>query len=210
MSGRARPEGEQAAQLQTKFANFLTSHSDDILQLEAALLLHNVRLFVAVCVFLATFLAASYFLTRSLISGLVYLAVLVPSVQLLSALHLLDFFRALYLPNLPNLRPTNPRRLRSLDELLALVAAPIHWGCLGVVYVIRVLRTPNAMDSLVVIMGIIALDFLFQAVDAFIVAAVIIAVALAAPAILTMTPIVEYVRKHILARIPRRFGRRKV
>jgi hypothetical protein len=203
--GRAKPDGGRASELQSKFATFLTPYSDHILQLQSALLLHNVPLFAAICVFLSAFLAASYFLTRSLI----YLAVVVPSVQLLSALRFFDFFRALYLSELPNLSDTNPRRVRALDGLLALAAAPIRLGCLGVVYVGRVLRAPNVMDNLIIIMAIVILEFLFQAVDAFVVAAVIIAVALAAPAVLTMTPIVGYAKKYILAWIPRRLRRRK-
>jgi hypothetical protein len=100
------------------------------------------------------------------------------------------------------LRDAKPSRIRKLDEFLALAAAPIRLGCLGVADVGRVLRALNVMDNLVIIMAIAILEFLFQAIDTF-------AVALAARPTLRITPIVGYAKKYILARIPRRFRRRK-
>jgi ABC-type transport system involved in cytochrome bd biosynthesis fused ATPase/permease subunit len=180
--------------VEDKFAEILAPFEQDILNVESALLLHNIPLLGVFAGFLVSFLILSILLTKHAISPLVYAIILVPVLDLVYLLGGVDFGRTLYKP-LPQLPPDDPSRVRTLKELLHWFAPTLKWGWRVAFYVYRTFVCPNAFDAIIVILATIFLGLLGKVVNLLVIILVLLVLALVVPAILTKTPAGQFVKQ---------------
>jgi hypothetical protein len=196
----------QSPTLQEDLISILSLRSSALLQIEAALLLHNIPLFLAILFTTLPFLILSYFLTVYLIPPLVYVFLCFPLFQLLQLFQFARLFRLLFLPVLPS--DSGPRRIRSIEELVRLFWGGISWAVRNAGRAVRAVVSPGPLDCAFTILGIIVADIVCQAVNPFLLLAGIEVIVMVAPGIITLTPIVEFVTE-FQQRIRRVFTSRK-
>ena len=188
--------GMHPKDVQIKFVKALKPYENDILNLESALLLHNIPLFAAFGGYLLAFLIISNILVHSFVSSLAYGIILVPLFHLFYCLGGVQVGRKLYKP-LPDLSADDPQRIRTLEELVSYFWFPILWGWRIGFFVYRTFVCPNVVDTAAFIVIIVILNLLLKCINVFILLIVLLILALAAPAILTQTPAGDYVAKFV-------------
>jgi hypothetical protein len=165
--------------------HILTPFEDDILQLESALLLHNLPLFAALVFFLVGFLWLSLALTHSCLSPLVYVIIVIPALHLFYLWGGVDVGRSLYAESLPRLPPDDITRVRTVKELLGWFAPIIQWGLQAMSGVYRTFVDPNVVDTVVLVIGVILLGVFARLVNPLRLLLWLVVIGLAAPAVLT-------------------------
>jgi hypothetical protein len=183
--------------VQKKFVEILTPLKDDILNIEAAVLLHNVRLFALFAGFLIGFLVLSIVVTKSFISPVIYLFILTPLLTLVYTLGGVGLARKFYLSPLPDLPEDNLARIRSLEEIVEWIWFPLLWGWRVAFFVYRTYVCPNAIDTVALIVAALLLGLIAKLVNLLIVLFAIVALFLTAPAILARTPVGEYLKNFV-------------
>jgi hypothetical protein len=182
-----------------KFVSILTPFETDILQIEAALLLHNLRLFAVLFVFFVGFEILSILITPCVISYLTYAFILVPIATLVYTLGGVSFVRSLYLKELPALSPDSPRRLRTLEEIVGIIWFPLLWGWRGAFFVYRTFVCPNAIDTAALVVAVVFGGWIFKIMNLLTIALIATAHGLLIPALFTLTPAKKYLDKLIAA-----------
>jgi hypothetical protein len=175
-------------EVQSKFVSILKPIEADILQIEAALLLHNLPLLAVFSVFLIGFVSLSLLLTPCLISYLTYAFIAVPLLTLVYTLGGVTFGRSLYLKSLPELPETHPRRVRTLAEIVAVVWPVLLWGWRIAFFVYRTFVCPNAIDVIALTTTSVLLGWVFKIVNPLKLLLVGTIAGLAAPAVFALTP----------------------
>ena len=188
--------GMHPKDVQSKLLKILKPYENDILNLESALLLHNIPLLAAFGGYLVGFFILSNILINSFVSSLAYGIIFVPLFHLFYCLGGVQFGRKLYKP-LPNLSAEDPLRIRPLEELLTWFWCPILWGWRVGFFVYRTFVCPNVVDTALIIVAIILLNLIFKVINAFILIIILLVLSLAAPAILTQTPAGDYAAKFL-------------
>jgi hypothetical protein len=139
------------------------------------------------------FLLVSSILTHTLLSSLTYVVLLVlirPVVPSLFA-----FLRHCYLSQLQDLPADNPIRIRSLPEVLHILAAPLRGVWAVYFFVSHTFSHPNTIDTLFLVVTTLNFDLLTRIISPFALAFVGGVAILAAPAVLARTPAREFVKK---------------
>ena len=188
--------GMHPKDVQSKLLKILKPYENDILNLESALLLHNIPLLAAFGGYLLAFLIVSNILVHSFVSSLAYGIIFVPLFHLFYCLGGVEIGRKLYKP-LPTLSAEDPLRIRPLEELLTWFWFPILWGWRVGFFVYRTFVCPNVVDTAAFIVVIILLNLIFKVINIFIILIILLVLALAAPAVLTQTPAGDYVNKFL-------------
>jgi hypothetical protein len=191
--------GCHPAEVQTKFVELLKPLESDILQIEAALLLHNIPLLIVFGGFVLGFLGLSRALTPCVISYLTYAIIVVPVLTLVYTLGGVAFGRSLYLKDLPDLPPADPRRIHSLEEIVSYAWAPLLWGWRAAFFVYRTYVCPNPLDAGALVIGAIILGLLAKIVNPLSLLLTAAVIGLAAPAVLALTPAKQLIGEIIAA-----------
>jgi hypothetical protein len=181
--------------VEVKFAEILKPLETDILQLEAALLLHNIPLFAVFAGYLIGFFVLSILLTKSIISPLTYSFIFVPLFHLVYLFGGIDFGRTLYLAEIPNLPADRRDRVRSVPELLHWFAPTLKWGWRFGFFIYRTFVCPNIVDTIVLILAAILLGFIAKLINPLVLLLALIVIALFVPAILTKTPAGQFLEQ---------------
>lgn len=188
--------GMHPKDVQTKFVKALKPYENDILNLESALLLHNIPLLAAFGGYLLVFLIVSNMLVHSFVSSLAYGIIFVPLFHLFYCLGGVEFGRKLY-KQLPTLSAEDPLRIRPLEELVSWFWFPILWGWRFGFFVYRTFVCPNVVDTAAFIVLVILVNLIFKVINIFILLIILLVLGLAAPAVLTRTPAGDYVNKFL-------------
>jgi hypothetical protein len=194
--------------LQQRVVDFLSPHAADGLEIEAALLLHNVPLFLAFCGAALAVLAVSYLFTAYLVPPLAYCLAFVPACQLLRVFRAGSLLRSFYLGQLPDLPEGDARRILPIADLVRLLWPAIAPAIRGLAQLAQAARAPALPDYGLAILSIIVADILCQSVNVFLVLGAVAAAGLAAPAAVAMTPAVP-VARGVARRVSGLFARRK-
>jgi hypothetical protein len=130
---------------------------------------------------------------------------LIPAISLIWRFawrHVRAFARRFHM-RIPPLSEGSPLRLRSPAELAELALPVILLGDQLFQWIRITVATPNAVDTAVLLLGILLGGFVCRVVDGFLLLGVVGAVLLALPALLTRTPFIEacrWARSQIAAR----------
>jgi hypothetical protein len=182
-----------------KFVEILKPFENDILHIEAALLLHNIPLFIVFAGFLLAFLSLSLWLTPCVVSYLSYAILAVPLLTLVYTLGGVKFGRSLYLLQLPDTDDADPRRIRSLAEIVAIAAPVLLWGWRIAFFVYRTFVAPNALDAIALIAASVVLGWVAKLINPLRLLLVLTVAGLAAPALFTLTPAKQWLGELITA-----------
>jgi hypothetical protein len=174
--------------VRAKVNELLSSHEDDIRQIEAALLLHNPVLFGVIDGIVVAFFLSSILLTRCLISPVVYAFILIPLYHLLSLTGAGGFVRKFYLSELPALNDDDPSRVRSLADVIDLLLPGLTLFYSGLDFAVATLKSPIPADTLILLVVVLSLALIGQIVNLFVVLLIFSVLALLTPIILTKTP----------------------
>jgi hypothetical protein len=191
--------GFHSAEAQKKFVEILKPIERDILQIQAALLLYNIPLLIVFAGFLISFLYLSVLLTPVVISYLTYAIIAVPLLTLVYTLGGVDFARTLYLKDLPDLEATNPRRVRTLEEIVSYVWVPLLWGWRIAFFVYRTFVCPNGIDAIALVLGAVIIGWVSKLVNPIGVLFVAVVIGLVTPALFTLTPLKSYLGQLVAA-----------
>jgi hypothetical protein len=182
-------------EVKAKFADSLEPIKEDIIQIEAALLLHNIRLFVVVVVFVVAFLSLSLVLS-SVLSPLAWAAIVVPLATLVYNFGGVGLARSFYF-KLPDSAYNGPARVRSLDEILDFAWFPLLWGWRIAFFVYRTYVCPNGVDAVVLIVAVVLIALVGKIINFLAILLAIAIVLLITPAVLTRTPLGTWAAQHI-------------
>ncbi|OHT17512.1 hypothetical protein TRFO_02554 [Tritrichomonas foetus] len=182
--------------VQAKFVKALEPFKTDILNIESALLLHNIPLFSALAGFCLVFLIFSNCLVKSFVPSLAYGIILVPLFHLFYCLGGVEFGRKLY-KDLPELGAEDPLRIRPLEEIVSWFWFPILWGWRIGFYIYRTFVCPNIIDTSALIIITIILGCILRAINIFYLLIFVLTLAFAAPAVLTRTPAGDVVKQFL-------------
>jgi hypothetical protein len=191
--------GCHAPEVQTKFVEILKPIENDILQIEAALLLYNIPLLLVFAGFLISFLYLSILITPCIVSYLTYALIAFPLLTLVYTAGGVDFARTLYLRELPELSQDDPRGIRSLDEVVSYVWFPLLWGWRLAFFVYRTFVCPNAIDAITLVVGSIFLGWVFKLLNPLKLLFIATPIALISPAVFSLTPAKKYLSQLISA-----------
>jgi hypothetical protein len=180
-------------EVRQKFVEMLQPYETDVLQIEAALLLHNIPLFIVFSGFLITFLTLSLWLTPCVISYLSYVIIAFPLLTLVYTLGGVKFGRSLYLRELPDTDDADPRRVRSLAEVVGLIAPVLLWGWRLAFFVYRTFICPNAIDGITLITVAVIIGWIAKLINPLGLLLVLTVAGLLAPALFTLTPAKEWI-----------------
>lgn len=184
--------------VQKKLVEYCRPIERDILQIEAALLLHNIPLLVAFGGFLLAFVIVSGLLIADGFPSLAYGIIFVPLFHLFWCAGGVEFGRKLYLKELPEARgEDDPQRVRSLEELMQWFWFPMLWGWRVAFFVYRTFVLPNIVDTAAFIIIVTILGLLCKAINVFVLLGLLIVAGLAAPAVLALTPAGEKVKQFL-------------
>lgn len=200
--------GFHPADGQKKLCEMLAPFEQDILQIQGALLLHNIPLFVQLTGVLLGFVVLSGVLASKGLPSLVYGAIFVPLWHLFYLLGGVALLRKSYLKELPKLDEKNPRRIRTLEELMKWFYMPMNWGWKIGFFIYRTFVCPNIVDTAVMIVVFIILGAIFKAINAFVVMGLLVTIFLGAPAVLAMTPAGDFV-KNVLEDMEKKKNQKK-
>jgi hypothetical protein len=183
------------ADIQKKFVEILRPLETDILQVEAALLLHNVPLLAVLAIFFLGIEALALLLTPCLISYLTLVFITVPAFTLVYTLGGVSFGRSLYLKELPVLSADNPRRLRTLEEIVAIIWFPLLWGWRAAFFFYRLFVAPNAIDTIGFVVVAVILGWIFKILNLLKLLVLATVIGLVTPALFTLTPAKAWLEK---------------
>ena len=189
--------GLHPADVKKKLVEYCRPLEQDILQIEAALLLHNIPLLAALGGFLVSFVIVSGIVVSSGFPSLAYGLIFIPLFHLFWCVGGVDFGRKLYLSALPELPAENPQRIRSLDELMEWFWFPMLWGWRVAFFIYRTLLLPNIVDTAAFLVIVILLGLLSKVINFFVVLGLLLIVGLSLPSVLALTPAGEHVRKFL-------------
>ena len=179
---------------QKKLCEMLAPLEQDILQIQGALLLHNIPLFVQLTGILLGFVVLSSVLASKGVPSLVYGAIFVPLWHLFYHLGGVTLLRKSYLKELPKLDEKNPRRIRTVEELMNWFYLPMTWGWRIGFFIYRTFVCPNVVDTGAMIVVFVLLGAIFKAINGFVVMGLLVVLFLATPAVLAMTPAGDFVK----------------
>ena len=179
--------GFKPADVQAKFVSVLKPFETDILNIESALLLHNIPLFGALAGFFIGFWLLSRIICPAVISTLSYAFIVIPLFHLFYLVGGVDFGRKLY-AQIPELPENDPTRVRPLTEIVSWFWFPILWGWRAAFFVYRTFVCPNLVDTAFLIIATFILNLFARIISPFTILFILIIVTFSAPAILTRTP----------------------
>ncbi|KAH0794714.1 hypothetical protein GPJ56_001466 [Histomonas meleagridis] len=188
--------GYREKDVNAKFVSVMKPIEQDVLQIQAALLLHNIPLFIVLAIGFIGYFFLAYLLSKTFPS-LVSAVILVPTFHLFYCLGGMKYLRKLYLAKLPELAADNKRRVRSLEEIVPYFAPLLKWGWRVAFFVYRTYLCPNIVDTSALIICSIIIGCIFKLINFFILMLILVIFALAIPAILTMTPAGDFIEKYI-------------
>lgn len=174
-------------EIQEYFISILKPYETDILNIESALLLHNIPLFIFISCFIILFCLISNKLTQTIIPSAIYCIIFVPIFQCIICTSCIDIIRNRFYQPIPAFDSANPRRVRPLEEVVSYLWKPILCGWRIGFAVYRVFLCPNIFDSLAFVFVSIIIGIIFSYVNIFILTLLISVIVLAAPAIFTRT-----------------------
>jgi hypothetical protein len=177
---------------QTLF-DFFSSHSSEVDQIQAALLLHNPPFLLAIVGIFLSFVILSNTVISEYVSPLAYLLLLWPLFCLARQFawrHVRRIIVRFYI-RIPQLGDDHPCRVRKPDELADVTLPVVVWVDRFVSWVRETLGNPNSIDTTVLILGIMLIGLVCQVVSGLVVLAVFGCTALALPALLTRTQVLE-------------------
>jgi hypothetical protein len=180
-----------------KFIELATKHETDIRQIQAALLLHNIRFYVVLVALFYGFSVLSLVLTEFFISPVTYALAFYPVISLLSVLIPRKLAGLLYLRALPDLDAADPRRLRSIDELADLVGYPMQILTPVASWIRETLVRPAPVETSMLILGTVLLGFVFKVISPFVILLIVGTAALTAPALFTRTNFAETIKRRV-------------
>lgn len=184
--------GYRQQDIVTKFVTMLKPIEEDILQIESALLLHNIPLYGALAGGFITFFLLAYVLSKSCFPSFVSAVILVPCFHLFYVCGGVDLLRKLY-KQIPELAEDNKRRVRSLEEIVSFIWFPLLWGWRIGFFVYRTFKCPNVIDTAFLIIATIILGSLGKLMNFFMLCLIAVVLILALPGVLTMTPAGDFV-----------------
>ena len=189
--------GMHPADVQKKLVEYCKPIEQDILQIEAALLLHNIPLLAAFGGYLLAFVIVSGILVGSGFPSLAYGIILVPLFHLFWCVGGVEIGRKLYLREIPELPAEDPRRVRSVEELMEWFWFPMLWAWRAAFFVYRTFLLPNVVDTTAFIVIVVILGLLFKVINVFVLIGLLLVAGLALPAVLALTPAGEHVKKFL-------------
>ncbi|KAH0786595.1 hypothetical protein GPJ56_009497 [Histomonas meleagridis] len=189
--------GYREKDVESKFVSVMKPIEQDVLQIESALLLHNIPLYAALAAGFFFYFLVAYLLSKTTFPSLVSAVILVPTFHLFYCLGGMNLLRKLYLKTLPELANDNKRRVRSLEEIVSYIAQPMKWGWRLAFFVYRTFLCPNVVDTSALIIATIILGYIFKLINFFLLMLIIVVLILVLPAVFTMTPAGDFLEKYI-------------
>jgi hypothetical protein len=180
--------GYHPPDIQKKFVEYLKPLEADILQVQAALLLHNLRLLGVLVAFFVGIESLAIWITPCIISYLTLAFITVPALTVVYTIGGVSFARKLYLSQLPALPATDPRRIRTLEEAVSYVWFPLLWGWRAAFFVYRLYVCPNAIDTVGFAVGAIVIGWIFKLLSFLALLLIATLCLFTGPALCTLTP----------------------
>ncbi|EAX91201.1 hypothetical protein TVAG_220950 [Trichomonas vaginalis G3] len=184
-------------EIQSRFVKAITPYKEFIDQFQAALLLKNIKFFVAIMVTVIGLITIFGLLIRSSIPNLVVAIIAIPILELFYCFDAHLKVKKLYIAEIPQSAEGALDRLWTLEEIIALVWKPalMIWRFGFFVYATFV--CPNPVDTIAFILMCILLSFVNKFINFFVLFSVLLVLALVAPAILVKTPAGEKLREFL-------------
>ncbi|EAY04818.1 hypothetical protein TVAG_226310 [Trichomonas vaginalis G3] len=176
---------------QAKFVKAFTPYKEFIEQFQAALLLHNIKFFVAILTTVIGLIVLFSLLLASSIPNLVVAIIAIPILELFYCFDAHIHVKKLYLAELPKLADNAPDRIRTLEEIFAVAWKPVLLIWRFGFYVYATFACPNPVDTIAFIILAIILGLLNKVVCFFGIFSFCLVLALVTPAILIKTPLGE-------------------
>ncbi|EAY23643.1 hypothetical protein TVAG_119800 [Trichomonas vaginalis G3] len=175
----------------SKFVKAFTPYKEFIDQMQAALLLHNIKLFAAMLSTVIGVIALFAALKASSISNVIVGIIAIPILELFYCFDAEIHIKKLYLSELPKLADNVPDRIRSLEEIFAVAWKPVLVAWRFGFFIYATFVCPNPVDTIALIILIILLGLLNNVISLFWVFSFVLILALVTPAILVKTPVGE-------------------
>ena len=163
--------------------------------MQAALLLHNIKLFAAMLSTVIGVIALFAALKASSISNVIVGIIAIPILELFYCFDAEIHIKKLYLSELPKLADNVPDRIRSLEEIFAVAWKPVLVAWRFGFFIYATFVCPK------IIILIILLGLLNNVISLFWVFSFVLILALVTPAILVKTPVGEKLAELLLSLI---------
>ena len=157
-------------EIQKKFVNAMKPYEEFVNQIQAALYLINVKLYVALCIAVAAVIAVFSLLICSSVPNTIVFIITIPIIELFYCFDAHIAIKKLFI-EIPK-----DKKIKSLEELAALFWRPVLTIWRIGFFVYRTFVYPNAVDTIVFILAALAVGFINKFIPIF----VIIALALVA------------------------------
>lgn len=138
------------------FVKSCRPYEDHIMQFQAAFLLHNMRLFLALICIVVGLNSFIYMLFSCDISAAIILLIIIPLLELIYCFDVHISIQKLYI-EVPKLDAEDPSRLRPLESLVAMFWKPVLVVWRAGFFVYRTIVCPNPIDSVILIVLLLIL-----------------------------------------------------
>ena len=188
--------GMKEEDIKKTFVNIFTPYEEEINQIQNALFLHNIPLFVMIIVSFIAFWILNIILYSKL-SSAVYLIIFIPLIYLPYILNLQKFFKKFYSKDFI-VDESNPARILKLEEIISFTYKPflLIWRIGFFVY--RVFICPNPVDVIIFIISIVFVGFLGKSFNFVLIGGFKLLLILLFPIIFTKTPAGPIIKEFLM------------
>lgn len=174
------------------FTELLRPYTGIIIQIQAALLFHNIPLY---CVIVFSAIVFIYLLSIVVYSDFPTIFYFISVIPVFNAFLLLggkEFLHSLCV-ELPDLPVTSSKRIRSLDEIVSILWRPLLYVWRVVFFIYRMYLCPNIVDISVFLVIIAIIGLLLCVVNGIVVLSVNLIILLTFPGILTRDAVYHFI-----------------
>lgn len=178
------------------YCNLFNPYSEIIYQFQAALLLHNIPLYILIIFLSIFFIYITYLIEASPFPTLLFFLSLIPLAQLARELGSSSIFKSLII-ELPQLPADAPNRIRNLEEIFDLLHPPFTFFWRLGFFIYKSILCPNLVDTFALFLIIIGLGVLLMIIRIWVVLTIFLVFVLAMPTILTRKFVYDNVMYHL-------------
>lgn len=194
-------EGMHQEEICKYFTVVFKPYEPIIKQFEAALLLHNVPLYITIIIICGIFITALKVVVDSEFPTIFFFICLIPSINMLLLIGGRNMLSLLCI-EIPELPEGLPNRVMSVDELVRILWRPLTFIWRIVFFAYRVFVCPNIIDIIAFLFTVIVFGLLLCVLDGVFIFSVILGIFLFFPPLLTREYVYSFLMAHLGHPIP--------